>query len=143
MSLRFRYADYQHVVRHRLACLQNLPQKPAELWGRQMMTKRVCQFVLVSSFLGLAPGAIAGDAAAGALKAPLCMGCHGVNGEGKAAANGQPAFPALAGQIEGYFIKSMNDYKNDVRVDPLMSAISKGLTDDDIANLAAYYAGLK
>jgi cytochrome c553 len=107
------------------------------------MTKRLYQLILVAFILAIAPTAIAGDAAAGALKAPLCMGCHGANGEGKAAANGQPDFPALAGQIEGYFIKATNDYKNDVRADPLMSAISKGLTDDDIANLAAYYASLK
>lgn len=85
----------------------------------------------------------AGDAAAGKAKAPLCAGCHGVNGEGKPAANGQPAFPALAGQIEDYLVKSVKDYRSDARVDPLMGAIAKGLSDEDIANLAAYYASLK
>lgn len=108
------------------------------------MNKRFHPLIAFVLMFALIPTSTwAGDAAAGAAKAPLCMGCHGVNGEGKPAANGQPAFPALAGQIEGYFIKATNDYKNDVRVDPLMGAISKGLSDEDIANLAAHYASLK
>jgi cytochrome c553 len=85
----------------------------------------------------------AADAEAGKAKAPLCAGCHGINGEGKPAANGQPDFPALAGQLEGYLVKSMTDYKTDARVDPFMGAIMKGMSDADIANLAAYYASMK
>ncbi len=85
----------------------------------------------------------AGDPEAAKVKVPLCSGCHGANGEGKEAADGQPAFPRLAGQIESYFIKALMDYKSDTRVDPVMNALAKGLSDEDIANLAAYYAALK
>ncbi len=84
-----------------------------------------------------------GNAEEGKVKSALCAGCHGPNGEGKVMPDGQPAIPLLAGQIPGYFVKSVNDYKTDKRVDPIMNAISKGLTDVDIANLAAYYASLK
>jgi cytochrome c553 len=80
---------------------------------------------------------------AGKLKSVLCSGCHGLNGEGKIMPDGQPAIPLLAGQIPGYFVKSIYDYKMDKRLDPVMNAITKGLTDVDIANLAAYYASLK
>lgn len=83
-----------------------------------------------------------GDATAGKVKSVLCLGCHGVNGEGKVAADLQPDYPRLAAQLPGYFIKSLNEYKNDVRKDPLMNALAKGLTEADIANLAAYYATL-
>jgi cytochrome c553 len=82
------------------------------------------------------------DVEAGKLKAVLCLGCHGVNGEGKKAAEQQPDYPRIAGQVPGYFIKSLNDYKNDIRKDPLMNALSKSLSEADMANLAAYYASL-
>ena len=84
----------------------------------------------------------AGDVVAGKVKSVLCLGCHGVNGEGKVAAEQQPDYPRLASQIPGYFIKSLNDYKKDIRQDPLMNVLAKSLTEADIANLAAYYATL-
>ncbi len=86
---------------------------------------------------------ILGNVEEGKAKAQLCSSCHGENGEGKVMPEGQPDAPLLAGQIPGYFVKAMYDYKMDRRADPLMNAISKGLTDVDIANLASYYASLK
>ena len=80
---------------------------------------------------------------AGKVKSFLCIGCHGLNGEGKEAAYGQPAFPRIAGQVQGYLIKSVNDYKSGSRNDPMMGAIAKGLSDVDIANLAAFYSTKK
>jgi cytochrome c553 len=85
----------------------------------------------------------AGDAEAAQVKLPLCVGCHGARGEGREPAGGLPAYPALAGQIEAYLVKAMTAYKNDQRVDPMMGAIAKALTNEDIANLAAYYATLE
>ncbi len=84
-----------------------------------------------------------GDAEAGKVKSAVCAGCHGMEGEGKEAPVGSPSFPRLAGQVASYFIKSVNDYKNDTRNDAMMGAIAKGLNDVDIANLAAYYTTLK
>lgn len=84
-----------------------------------------------------------GDVAAGKVKSVLCLGCHGVNGEGRVAADQQPDYPRLAAQVPGYFIKSLNDYKYDKRQDPLMNVLAKSLTEVDIVNLAAYYATLE
>lgn len=101
----------------------------------------VLSFISTSLLAEVKP--ILGNVEQGKIKAALCTGCHGVNGEGKTMPDGQPAIPRIAGQIPGYFVKSMYDYKMDKRVDPVMNAISKGLTDVDIANLAAYYVTLK
>jgi len=84
-----------------------------------------------------------GDVEAGKARSVLCAGCHGPNGEGKNMPDGQASFPRLAGQVPGYFIKAIYDYKMDRRNDAMMSAIAKGLSDIDIANLTAYYASLK
>lgn len=84
-----------------------------------------------------------GDAAAGKAKAALCMGCHGMSGEGKAMPAGQASFPRLAGQVPAYFIKSLYDFRTDTRNDAMMGAIAKGLSEPEIADLAAYYSTLK
>lgn len=96
------------------------------------------------SALSLAGNAwAAGDPIAGKAAAVICAGCHGANGEGRAAAAGLPAYPRLAGQIEGYLIQTMGDYNSGVRTNPLMGAMAKSLRPQDIPNVAAYYAALK
>jgi len=82
--------------------------------------------------------AIAGDAAAGKAKSATCAGCHGANG-----ISAVPTYPNLAGQKEAYLAKQITDYKSGARKNATMNAMVAGLTDADIANLAAYYAGLK
>lgn len=77
----------------------------------------------------------AGDAAAGKAKAGTCAGCHGATG-----ISGTPNNPNLAGQHEQYLIQSMNDYKSGKRDHAAMKAMVGTLSDEDIANLAAYYA---
>lgn len=82
--------------------------------------------------------AIAGDAAAGKAKSATCAGCHG-----SAGISAIPTYPNLAGQKEAYLAKQIKDYKSGARKDPTMNAMVAALTDADVANLAAYYAGLK
>ena len=90
------------------------------------------------AFFGVIGAAQAGgDAQAGKGKAGICAGCHGANGEGKA------PNPALAGKAEDQFIQAMKDYKSGKRNNPVMKTFSSQLTDQDVANLAAYYASLK
>ncbi len=105
------------------------------------MKKAILTGLLVTCGLVSSP-LMAGDAAAGKAKSMLCAGCHGQNGEGKESAGSTPAYPALAGQVEGYFIKIMGDFKSGARKDASMNALSAGLSDADIANLATYYKGL-
>lgn len=80
----------------------------------------------------------AGDAEAGKAKSATCAGCHGPQGISK-----MPISPNLAGQKEAYFVKTMKDYRDGKRNDPMMGPAVNGLSDEDFANLAAYYAGLK
>lgn len=90
--------------------------------------------------LGLVPAAAtaqAGDAAAGKAKAAACAGCHGADG----VSNNLPG-PTLAGQHDAYFIDALKGYNTGARVEPMMSAAAK-VSDDDAANLAAYFSGLK
>lgn len=79
----------------------------------------------------------AGDAQAGKAKAAACAGCHGANGEGKA------PNPALAGKAEDALVQALQEYKSGKRNNPVMKPFASNLSDQDIANLAAYYASLK
>ncbi len=92
----------------------------------------------VSFFLLMFAGlANAADAEAGKTKAAACAACHGPAGESM-----NPMWPNLAGQKETYLAKQMKDFRDGKRNDPVMGAMAKPLTDEEIANLAAYYAGL-
>ncbi len=91
--------------------------------------------VMLSSSMSVA---IAADAAAGKAASASCAGCHGANGKSMI-----PTYPNLAGQQEAYLVKTMKDFKSGARPDPTMKAMVGGLSDADIANIAAYYAGLK
>lgn len=79
----------------------------------------------------------AGDPAAGKTRAAGCAGCHGANGQGI------PPNPALAGKSEDQLLQALQDYKSGKRSNAVMKAMAAGLSDQDMANLAAYYASLK
>ena len=94
--------------------------------------------IVVVALLGLAgPSQAAGDAQAGKAKAGACGGCHGANGEGK------DPYPALAGKPEDALVQAMQDYKSGKRSNAVMKSFASKLSDQDIANVAAYYASLK
>ncbi|AIV06433.1 MULTISPECIES: c-type cytochrome [Vibrio] len=83
----------------------------------------------------------AGDAAAGQAKAAVCAACHGADGIAVI-----PGYPNLKGQNEQYIESSIKAYKAGQRTGglaPVMQAQANLLSDEDIANLAAYYASLK
>ena len=52
-------------------------------------------------------------------------------------------YPNLAGQKEAYLAKQLKDFKSGARKDPIMAPMAMGLSDEDVANIAAYYASLK
>ena len=83
----------------------------------------------------------AGDVAAGQAKAGVCAACHGADGIAVI-----PGYPTLKGQNEQYIASSIKAYKAGQRTGglaPVMQAQANLLSDEDIANLAAYYASLK
>ena len=77
----------------------------------------------------------AGDAAAGKALSKNCTACHGETG---IAAN--PAWPSIAGQKSVYFANTLKAFRAGLRKDPMMAGVVRGLSDADIANLAAFYA---
>ena len=100
------------------------------------------QKLLISTIIAcgiiLAANAQAGDADAGKEKSQACVGCHGLNGK-----SNNPLYPHLKGQQKMYLIKAIKAYRDGKRDDPMMSSLAQGLSDDDIDNLATYYAGIK
>jgi cytochrome c553 len=82
--------------------------------------------------------AAAGDVAAGRRKALACQTCHGLDGLSKL-----PEAPHLAGQPERYLVKSLDDYRKGLRTNEIMTIAVKDLTDQDVADLAAYYAAIE
>ena len=82
-----------------------------------------------------------GDPAAGKGKAQVCAACHGPDGHSV-----DPSYPNLAGQHESYLVKALADYRAGRRANAIMAPMAANLSDQDIEDLAAWYAsqeGLK
>ena len=78
-----------------------------------------------------------GDARAGAAKAAVCAACHGQKG-----ISSNPLWPNLAGQQQTYLENQIKAFRDGARTDVSMQPFVANLTDEDVADLAAYYAGL-
>jgi cytochrome c553 len=70
--------------------------------------------------------------------APACAQCHALNG----VSDGSGAFPRIAGQSAYYLAKQLRDFTSGVRVNANMTPVAGALSADDIADVAAYYAGI-
>jgi cytochrome c553 len=69
-------------------------------------------------------------------KAQMCDACHGQNG-----VTADPkTIPIIWGQQQSYLVKQLRDYRNGERDNPIMSPIAKGLANDDLRKIAAYFA---
>jgi len=80
-------------------------------------------------------GAVVGSADAGATKAAVCTACHGVNGNSV-----NPEWPNLAGQNAVYIREQLGMFKAKKRNNPVMQPIVDPLTEQDMADLAAFFA---
>jgi len=89
------------------------------------------------SLLAAAP-ADAADARAGRQKITSCQACHGLDGLSK-----NPEAPNLAGQIEGYLLKALKEYKSGERKNESMNIVAKDLSEQDMADIAAYYSSIQ
>lgn len=82
---------------------------------------------------------VQGDAKAGSTKIAMCIGCHGIIGY-------QSSFPEvykvpmISGQSANYISSALHAYKKDERRHPTMRAVAETLTEQDIADVSAYYA---
>ncbi|MEJ0086316.1 MAG: c-type cytochrome [Pseudomonadota bacterium] len=89
------------------------------------------------SFGGVASAddVLKGSADAGSTKAAVCTACHGVNGNST-----NPEWPVLAGQNAAYIREQLAAFRTKKRNNPIMQPIVDSLTDQDVADLAAFYS---
>ena len=87
----------------------------------------------------MAQGPPAGDAAKGRDKTQMCQGCHGIEGW-RTAFPEVYHVPKIGGQHEAYLVKALQEYKSGERSHPSMRGIAASMSDQDIADVAAYYA---
>ena len=92
----------------------------------------------VSGIAQAASTALVGDAAAGQAKTAVCGACHGPDGNSMA-----PNFPKLAGQGDRYLLKQLHEIKDGKRQVLEMTGQLNNLNDQDLADIAAYYASQK
>lgn len=103
--------------------------------------KKVFWGLLVGLTAFTSPVFAGGDIEAGKAKSAICAACHGANGIAI-----MPIYPNLKGQSEQYLVSSLKAYKNKERSGgqaAIMQPQAAMLSDEDIANVAAYYASLK
>lgn len=82
---------------------------------------------------------VKGDVQAGATKVAMCIGCHGIPGY-QASFPEIHRVPKISGQTAAYIVASLVAYKRGDRLHPTMRGISASLSDQDMADIAAYYA---
>ena len=103
------------------------------------MNHWVCGGVAAIGLLAAAPAATAeGDAEAGQWKAITCMGCHGIEGY----ANVYPTYrvPKIGGQHPAYLVEALKAYRAGTRGHKTMRAQAASLSDEDMMDIAAYFA---
>lgn len=93
--------------------------------------------VLVTGIAVSSASFAAGNAEAGKAKAMVCSACHGAEG-----ISAMPVNPNLAGQVPGYIAAQLKAFKSGERANAIMMGQSAGLSDEDMADLDAYYASM-
>ncbi len=104
-----------------------------------MQLKSLTTGFFLSLYLCSGPALSAGDAAAGKLKAEACLGCHGIPGHD----NVYPTYkvPMVGGQHAEYIVAALKAYKSGQRDHKTMRWQAGSLTEKDMADIAAYFAG--
>lgn len=101
--------------------------------------KRTLMLAVLGMALSVTSSAMAaGNVAAGKKQAAVCAACHGTDGNSLS-----DAFPKLAGQHEGYIVKQLMEFKSGARQNALMTPMVANLTEQDMADLGAFYASQK
>ncbi|MBL10898.1 MAG: cytochrome c4 [Acidiferrobacteraceae bacterium] len=96
--------------------------------------------IVIASYLYMIPsvGFTAGDPTTGQEKSIVCSACHGIDGN-----SDNSDFPSLAGQVPGYIAQQLANFKLGIRQNPIMMGLAQTLTDDDMADLDAWYSSQK
>lgn len=106
---------------------------------RRNFQKRLTAAAALAAVLVItcSPAWASGDPARGNAKSATCAACHGPAGN---APVGQ--YPRLAGQYDMYLQQALHEYKDGRRENPIMVGMVTTLSEQDMADLAAYYASL-
>ena len=99
---------------------------------------RVLIVTLIVLVASVAIAEAAGDRVAGKKVMVKCQVCHGKDGLAKF-----PEAPNIAGQKETYLVRTLKAFKAGERKNDQMTIVVNSLSDEDIANVAAYYGSIK
>lgn len=102
---------------------------------------RLCSILALLSLLTVATTQAAGDAEKGKISSFTCTGCHGIPGYN----NVNPIYhvPKVGAQNAEYIEAALKAYRSGERKHPTMSAQAESLSDEDIQNIAAYFASVE
>jgi cytochrome c553 len=98
--------------------------------------------IVAASLVSASTCAVEGNAEAAKDKVTMCKGCHGIAGY-KASFPHVYSVPKIGGQQSAYIVKALEAYKSGERAHPTMRGIALGLSEQDMADLAAYYGAAK
>ena len=105
--------------------------------SRELIRSLIATCLITASIpLAAQAAAVAGNPKAGEAKVYTCHGCHGIPGYFNAYPNYH--VPRIAGQNEQYLVNALHEYQSGDRSHPTMSAQADSLSDQDIADIAAY-----
>ena len=111
--------------------------KPASASLMSILFAAACSLAAASAFAAEGPAAPKVDLAKGqATATAVCVACHSFDGS-----RGSPANPILQGQHSEYIVKQLGEFKSGARNNPIMKGMAMTLSDDDMRNVAAFYAG--
>jgi|TARA_R110000796_G_scaffold224798_1_gene341099 cytochrome c553 len=105
------------------------------------MKLTACFIIGIAAIMMNSLAIAAGDVSAGKAKSAVCSTCHGAEGIAV-----MPVYPNLAGQNAEYLVSALKAYRDKQRqggMAAIMQMQANNLSDEDIANLAAYYSSLK
>jgi len=103
-----------------------------------MRSCRLAAVAIVAAAASIATPVAAQDAVAGGRRAVACQACHGMDGLSRL-----PDAPHLAGQPAPYLERALRAYRDGERRNEVMSIAARPLSDQDIRDLAAYYASIQ
>jgi cytochrome c553 len=118
-------------INYMYSCIESASNRHVE--GRPALgLGRICMLI---ALLIAGPAFAEGDAASGQGKVAICSACHGADGNSILG-----MYPSLAGQNERYLVKQMRELKSGIRPAPMMTGVMNTLGDQDIEDVAAFYA---
>ena len=104
------------------------------LLERDFMKKVILSLLFTLGFSQVSV-AVEGSVEAGKAKSTVCAACHGPTGK-----NAIPTYPNLAGQHAPYIVNQLKGFQDGTRSDPMMTPMAAGLSEQDMADLAAYFS---